>query len=201
MRKEEKKRRKRKRKRGRGVKGKIERRKERRKGGRKGRKEKELMACNPLADLTLVCVEGPVTPLADLTLGGGAGLYPAGLIVTIVCVEGCNPRWCLSNSCCVVEGPITPLADLTLVCFQCNLLYGWQMFSYKTLPDSLLTIIKLQLGIFNYSEVLDYNPVLGALLVGVLCGLHGLRGPEPPDLCDPGGFSGRTDPAPGQGRV
>ncbi|XP_072309146.1 polycystin-1-like protein 2 [Eucyclogobius newberryi] len=48
----------------------------------------------------------------------------------------------------------------------CNVLYGQQMAAYRTLPDSLLTLIKLQLGIFNYSEVLDYSPVLGGLLVG-----------------------------------
>ncbi|XP_055086672.1 polycystic kidney disease protein 1-like 2 [Periophthalmus magnuspinnatus] len=48
----------------------------------------------------------------------------------------------------------------------CNSLYGWKMASYKTFPDSLLTLIKLQLGIFNYDEVMDYSPVLGAVLVG-----------------------------------
>ncbi|MED6281092.1 hypothetical protein CHARACLAT_017734, partial [Characodon lateralis] len=47
-----------------------------------------------------------------------------------------------------------------------NGIYGWKLSSYKTFIDSLLTIISLQLGIFNYDEVLDSNPVLGGLLFG-----------------------------------
>ncbi|XP_044072039.1 polycystic kidney disease protein 1-like 2 [Siniperca chuatsi] len=48
----------------------------------------------------------------------------------------------------------------------CNVIYGWKMSSYRTLADALLTIISLQIGIFNYDEVLDCNPFLGALLFG-----------------------------------
>ncbi|XP_037646091.1 polycystic kidney disease protein 1-like 2 [Sebastes umbrosus] len=48
----------------------------------------------------------------------------------------------------------------------CNVIYGWKVSSYKTLTDALLTIISLQIGIFNYDEVLDSNPVLGGLLFG-----------------------------------
>uniref|UniRef100_A0A672RTA5 Polycystic kidney disease 1 like 2a n=1 Tax=Sinocyclocheilus grahami TaxID=75366 RepID=A0A672RTA5_SINGR len=48
----------------------------------------------------------------------------------------------------------------------CNLMYGWRLYSYRTLLDAAQTIICLQLGIFNYDEVLDYNPVLGAFLIG-----------------------------------
>ncbi|XP_071754722.2 polycystin-1-like protein 2 [Centroberyx gerrardi] len=48
----------------------------------------------------------------------------------------------------------------------CNLLYGWKMSSYKTLMDSVLNMINLQVGIFNYEEVLNYNLVLSALLIG-----------------------------------
>ncbi|KAM7407743.1 hypothetical protein PAMA_003475 [Pampus argenteus] len=48
----------------------------------------------------------------------------------------------------------------------CNVMYGWKMSSYRTLLDALLTLISLQMGIFNYEEVLDYNLLLGALLVG-----------------------------------
>ncbi|XP_054471700.1 polycystic kidney disease protein 1-like 2 [Anoplopoma fimbria] len=48
----------------------------------------------------------------------------------------------------------------------CNVIYGWKVSSYKTLSDALLTIISLQIGIFNYDEVLDYTPVLGGLLFG-----------------------------------
>ncbi|XP_026071624.1 polycystic kidney disease protein 1-like 2 [Carassius auratus] len=47
-----------------------------------------------------------------------------------------------------------------------NLMYGWKLYSYRTLLEAAQTIICLQLGIFNYDEVLDYNPVLGAFLIG-----------------------------------
>ncbi|XP_031725951.1 polycystic kidney disease protein 1-like 2 [Anarrhichthys ocellatus] len=48
----------------------------------------------------------------------------------------------------------------------CNVIYGWKMSSYRTLADALVTVISLQIGIFNYDEVMDYNPVLGGLLFG-----------------------------------
>ncbi|XP_062258132.1 polycystin-1-like protein 2 [Platichthys flesus] len=48
----------------------------------------------------------------------------------------------------------------------CNVIYGWKISSYKTLGDALLTIISLQLGIFDYGEVLDNSPLLGGLLIG-----------------------------------
>ncbi|KAI9536003.1 hypothetical protein NQZ68_038410 [Dissostichus eleginoides] len=47
-----------------------------------------------------------------------------------------------------------------------NVIYGWKVSSYKTLTDALLTLISLQIGIFNYNEVLDNSPVLGGLLFG-----------------------------------
>uniref|UniRef100_A0A3P8WV19 Polycystic kidney disease 1 like 2a n=1 Tax=Cynoglossus semilaevis TaxID=244447 RepID=A0A3P8WV19_CYNSE len=47
-----------------------------------------------------------------------------------------------------------------------NLLYGWKLYSYRTLLDAAQTMVSLQLGIFNYEEVLNYNPVLGAFLIG-----------------------------------
>uniref|UniRef100_A0A8D0GTB2 Polycystin 1 like 2/pseudo n=1 Tax=Sphenodon punctatus TaxID=8508 RepID=A0A8D0GTB2_SPHPU len=47
-----------------------------------------------------------------------------------------------------------------------NLIFGWKLRSYKTLFDSAETMVSLQLGIFNYEEVLDYNPVLGSFLIG-----------------------------------
>ncbi|XP_046713583.1 polycystic kidney disease protein 1-like 2 [Silurus meridionalis] len=46
-----------------------------------------------------------------------------------------------------------------------NLLFGWILYTYKTLQDSISAIIALQLGIFNYEEILDLNPVLGAFLI------------------------------------
>ncbi|KAF6078991.1 hypothetical protein HJG60_015036 [Phyllostomus discolor] len=47
-----------------------------------------------------------------------------------------------------------------------NLIFGWKLGSYKTLFDAAETMISLQLGIFNYEEVLDCSPVLGSLLIG-----------------------------------
>ncbi|KAM6223807.1 polycystin-1-like protein 2 [Rhynchocyon petersi] len=47
-----------------------------------------------------------------------------------------------------------------------HLLFGWKLHSYKTLFDAAETMISLQLGIFNYQEVLDESPVLGSFLVG-----------------------------------
>ncbi|XP_034741970.1 polycystic kidney disease protein 1-like 2 [Etheostoma cragini] len=46
----------------------------------------------------------------------------------------------------------------------CNVMYGWQLSSYRTLLDSLMTIISLQIGIFNYDEVIDCSPVLSGLI-------------------------------------
>lgn len=36
---------------------------------------------------------------------------------------------------------------------QCNLIYGWKLYSYRTLLEAFQTIVSLQLGIFNYEEV------------------------------------------------
>ncbi|XP_046290740.1 polycystin-1-like protein 2 isoform X1 [Marmota monax] len=47
-----------------------------------------------------------------------------------------------------------------------NLIFGWKLRSYKTLFDAAETMISLQLGIFNYEEVLSYSPVLGSFLIG-----------------------------------
>lgn len=32
-------------------------------------------------------------------------------------------------------------------------MYGWKLYSYRTLLDATLTMVSLQLGIFNYEEV------------------------------------------------
>ncbi|KAK2839552.1 hypothetical protein Q5P01_013292 [Channa striata] len=45
-------------------------------------------------------------------------------------------------------------------------IYGWKLSSYRTLEYTFLTLVNLQLGIFNYDEVLDYTPMLGALVFG-----------------------------------
>uniref|UniRef100_A0A4W3IMU0 Polycystin 1 like 2/pseudo n=1 Tax=Callorhinchus milii TaxID=7868 RepID=A0A4W3IMU0_CALMI len=47
-----------------------------------------------------------------------------------------------------------------------NLMFGWSMSSYKTILDAAETMVSLQLGIFNYEEVLDYSPILGSFLIG-----------------------------------
>uniref|UniRef100_A0A3Q2YJ39 Polycystic kidney disease protein 1-like 2 n=1 Tax=Hippocampus comes TaxID=109280 RepID=A0A3Q2YJ39_HIPCM len=47
-----------------------------------------------------------------------------------------------------------------------NLMYGWKLYSYRTLFDAAQTMVSLQLGIFNYDEILNYNPILGAFLIG-----------------------------------
>ncbi|CAJ1078835.1 polycystic kidney disease protein 1-like 2 [Xyrichtys novacula] len=47
-----------------------------------------------------------------------------------------------------------------------NVIYGWKLSHYRTLADALQTIIRLQIGIFNYDEVLNSYPWLGGLLFG-----------------------------------
>ncbi|XP_066494065.1 polycystin-1-like protein 2 [Tiliqua scincoides] len=68
-------------------------------------------------------------------------------------------------------GDISGFATVIIIMFLAysaatNLIYGWKLNSYKTLFDSAETMVSLQLGIFNYEEVLDYNPVLGSFLIG-----------------------------------
>ncbi|XP_035860041.1 polycystic kidney disease protein 1-like 2 [Sander lucioperca] len=48
----------------------------------------------------------------------------------------------------------------------CNVTYGWQLSSYRTWLDALVTIVSLQIGIFNYDEVIDCSPVLSGLIFG-----------------------------------
>ncbi|XP_034549878.1 polycystic kidney disease protein 1-like 2 [Notolabrus celidotus] len=47
-----------------------------------------------------------------------------------------------------------------------NLIYGSKLSHYRTLTDALLTIIRLQIGIFNYDEVLNSSPWLGGFIFG-----------------------------------
>ncbi|KAM4017468.1 polycystin-1-like protein 2 [Anomaloglossus baeobatrachus] len=66
-----------------------------------------------------------------------------------------------------ISGFITVIAVMFLAySIACNLIFGWKLNSYKTVFDSAKTMVSLQLGIFNYEEVLDYNPILGSFLVG-----------------------------------
>ncbi|NWR19530.1 PK1L2 protein, partial [Emberiza fucata] len=66
-----------------------------------------------------------------------------------------------------ISGFITVIAIMFLAySIAANLIFGWKLYSYKTLLDSAETMVSLQLGIFNYEEVLDYNPILGSFLIG-----------------------------------
>ncbi|XP_064316001.1 polycystin-1-like protein 2 [Phalacrocorax carbo] len=66
-----------------------------------------------------------------------------------------------------ISGFITIIAIMFLAySIATNLIFGWKLYSYKTLFDSAETMVSLQLGIFNYEEVLDYNPILGSFLIG-----------------------------------
>lgn len=40
--------------------------------------------------------------------------------------------------------------------FQSSVMYGWQLSSYRTVGRALLSVISLQIGIFNYEEVLIF---------------------------------------------
>ncbi|XP_056318345.1 polycystic kidney disease protein 1-like 2 [Danio aesculapii] len=65
------------------------------------------------------------------------------------------------------------MSTLTVVIFiillayslACNLIFGWELYSYRTLPDAFTAIFSLQIGIFNYDEVLNSNPALGAVII------------------------------------
>lgn len=48
-------------------------------------------------------------------------------------------------------------ARYTFFPLQTNLIFGWKLCSYKTLSDSAETMVSLQLGIFNYEEVLPLD--------------------------------------------
>ncbi|NXA11711.1 PK1L2 protein, partial [Sapayoa aenigma] len=66
-----------------------------------------------------------------------------------------------------ISGFITVIAIMFLAySTAANVIFGWKLYSYKTLFDSAETMVSLQLGIFNYEEVLDYNPILGSFLIG-----------------------------------
>ncbi|XP_073715481.1 polycystin-1-like protein 2 isoform X1 [Misgurnus anguillicaudatus] len=50
-------------------------------------------------------------------------------------------------------------------CLACYQIFGWELYSYRSIPDSFMTIFNLQVGIFNYDEVLNCNPVLGGVII------------------------------------
>ncbi|XP_032892396.1 polycystic kidney disease protein 1-like 2 [Amblyraja radiata] len=47
----------------------------------------------------------------------------------------------------------------------CNLVLGLNLSSYRTFTSAVVTMVRLQLGVFNYDEVLRSNPVLGAFII------------------------------------
>ncbi|XP_055361208.1 polycystic kidney disease protein 1-like 2 [Betta splendens] len=51
-------------------------------------------------------------------------------------------------------------------CTASNVIYGWMLSSYQTLDKTIVTLVGMQAGIFNYDQVLDYTPLLGGLLFG-----------------------------------
>ncbi|KAM8774755.1 LOW QUALITY PROTEIN: polycystin-1-like protein 2 [Rhynchonycteris naso] len=65
-----------------------------------------------------------------------------------------------------ISGFVIIILIMLLAYSIANLIFGWKLRSYKTLFDAAETMISLQLGIFNYEEVLDYSPVLGSFLIG-----------------------------------
>ncbi|XP_054856260.1 polycystic kidney disease protein 1-like 3 [Eublepharis macularius] len=60
---------------------------------------------------------------------------------------------------------LTLLVLLVGYAFACNLMFGWSIFNYKTFFDSVVTIVGLLVGIFNYEAVITLDPVLGSLLI------------------------------------
>ncbi|KAM9607618.1 polycystin-1-like protein 2 [Trichechus inunguis] len=83
-----------------------------------------------------------------------------------------NPKMnMITSALCRAWGDISGFIIVILVMLLAysitsHLIFGWKLLSYKTLFDAVETMISLQLGIFNYQEVLDNSPVLGSLLVG-----------------------------------
>lgn len=106
-------------------------------------------------------------------------------------------------------------------------MYGWKLYTYRTLLDAAQTMISLQLGIFNYEEVSDVisDPKLST---GAFCSLadvfaryscnisgsqlqpgawrlshwllhsvHELCGDEPLYFGHPGGIQSGADTSPG----
>lgn len=45
------------------------------------------------------------------------------------------------------------ILQLSVFTTQSNLIYGWKTPAYRTFGNALITIISLQIGIFDYDEV------------------------------------------------
>ncbi|XP_048210684.1 polycystic kidney disease protein 1-like 2 [Perognathus longimembris pacificus] len=83
-----------------------------------------------------------------------------------------NPKMSMITSAlCRAWGDMSGFIAVMVIMFLAysiasNLIFGWQLRSYKSLFDAAETLVSLQLGIFNYEEVLDCSPVLGSFLIG-----------------------------------
>ncbi|XP_078524933.1 polycystin-1-like protein 2 [Lissotriton helveticus] len=118
------------------------------------------------------CVSFDETATADAVLG-----YLIAFLVLLSTVKlwhllRLNPKLNMITSTLQrAWGDISGFITVILVMFLAysiatNLIFGWKLSSYKTVLDSAKTMVSLQLGIFNYEEVLDYNPILGSFLIG-----------------------------------
>ncbi|XP_026519394.1 polycystic kidney disease protein 1-like 2 [Terrapene carolina triunguis] len=118
------------------------------------------------------CVSFNETATADAALG-----YLIAFLVLLATVKlwhllRLNPKLnMITSTLRRAWGDISGFITVILIMFLAysiatNLIFGWKLHSYKTLFDSAETMVSLQLGIFNYEEVLDYNPILGSFLIG-----------------------------------
>lgn len=48
-------------------------------------------------------------------------------------------------------------------------MYGWKLYSYRTLLDAAQTMVSLQLGIFNYEEVSNTSLILPQQIISTDC--------------------------------
>ncbi|XP_056121756.1 polycystic kidney disease protein 1-like 2 [Rhinichthys klamathensis goyatoka] len=111
------------------------------------------------------------TAVIDATLG-----YLMAFLVLLACVKlwhllRLNPKLHLITS--SLQRAWNEMSSFIVVIFiillayslSCNLIFGWKLYSYKTFPDAFKTIFSLQFGLFNYDEVMESDPVLGALII------------------------------------
>ncbi|XP_077057922.1 polycystin-1-like protein 2 [Siphateles boraxobius] len=111
------------------------------------------------------------TAVIDATLG-----YLMAFLVLLACVKlwhllRLNPKLHLITS--SLQRAWNEMSSFIVVIFiillayslSCNLIFGWKLYSYKTLSDAFKTIFSLQFGLFNYNEVMESDPVLGALII------------------------------------
>ncbi|XP_029968171.1 polycystic kidney disease protein 1-like 2 [Salarias fasciatus] len=61
---------------------------------------------------------------------------------------------------------IVLLIMLMAYSFTSYMIYGWKLSSYRTLANAILTIFSLQIGKFDYEEVLNNTSLMGGLLFG-----------------------------------